>query len=1087
MMLITNRIFYSFVFLVLQLLVVRGQTVQYQSMYTDQNIDQASIDVNLAVGSSEGKSSVINGISTYEIPLVLPLGTGGITPKLSINYASGGGSSQFGRGWGLAGLSAISRSGQSFYHDFQVTALDFTTNDRFVMDGNRMMTISGPYGATGSIYAFEAENYSRITSYGGVAGDPDYFIMETKDGVKYEYGTGINGKVLHTSGKTMEWYLSKMTYPDGNYIVYNYKQTHVLPGVISPLTEQAIDEILYTGNANAGISPFAQVKFYYGLRSDFNVGYINGQRFNKGLLTLAIEIKTQSQDVRLYNLFYGLNNANSYLSEIKEQSNGETLNSTKIKYGIVSNNIQYEPLNVHMNDDYFPSNMNGDGVTDLLYARRNPFASGYHDYFHGQSNQAVFVNLPQTSSVEGVIDCNGDQIDDVGVLVRYDRVEIIEDVIPYEIPYQLYDFKVYHNSNTAGNLHYGDEYTLPPITDTILKINYYIKHITPGDYNGDGLGDYLFINGTAAYISYGQRSTTQPLANWVAVQVNTGSFTPLSNWGGDIEKMFVIEYNGDGKSDILLINGAWSAVFSFTTTSVLDIVFFNNTGLFDQAHLLYHGDFNGDGLSDFLRRIGPHNSPDWAILTNTGGNGFVVYSQTIIPKPSIHQPQFGVYYGDVISVGDFNGDGRSDIMLTGNNSPGTYNTMYLSSGGSMTNTVPYQINTGIAFQNAYTAGDYAGRDGKARNVLRYSGPQGQWAIGLNPVSKEHLVQKIKNGELYTTIFDYKLMNEKIDLADDFYVRGHISDSSYYVSNIHIPAWLVKDFKVQNGSGASGNYSDINMKVQTFKYENAKIHRTGKGMIGFSKICNEDKWSNLRTLNYSSPEGTIGIMIPDSVVTEFVTGADYTKSVTQNQLISAGSGRYLLRGTKMTMFNYYENRRSTQDIYSYDAWSNPTDVYSRTYINSPQQVIESQRVVSTYGAYGSSIPDKPISISSTVARAGTANYTSNATISYNSLGQVEEKKEFLGQPKEVTTAYTYWPHGGVKMETKTSTGLPIKVNRITYDVLGRYVTERRNTDNEVIYTASYQDVISGKPTSVTDSTGQIRTFEYDVGGRMKKSP
>lgn len=131
------------------------------------------------------------------------------------------------------------------------------------------------------------------------------------------------------SGKTMEWYLSKMTYPDGNYIVYNYKQTHVLPGVISPLTEQAIDEILYTGNANAGISPFAQVKFYYGLRSDFNVGYINGQRFNKGLLTLAIEIKTQSQDVRLYNLFYGLNNANSYLSEIKEQSNGETLNSTK--------------------------------------------------------------------------------------------------------------------------------------------------------------------------------------------------------------------------------------------------------------------------------------------------------------------------------------------------------------------------------------------------------------------------------------------------------------------------------------------------------------------------------------------------------------------------------------------------------------------------------------------------------------------------------------------------------------------------------------------------------------------------------------
>jgi hypothetical protein len=90
----------------------------------------------------------------------------------------------------------------------------------------------------------------------------------------------------------------------------------------------------------------------------------------------------------------------------------------------------------------------------------------------------------------------------------------------------------------------------------------------------------------------------------------------------------------------------------------------------------------------------------------------------------------------------------------------------------------------------------------------------------------------------------------------FMSEAHISDASYNVSNVQIPAWLVKDFKVQNGSGAPGSYSDIHMKVQTFKYGNAKLHRTGKGLIGFGKICNEDKWSNLRTLNYSSPEATI---------------------------------------------------------------------------------------------------------------------------------------------------------------------------------------------------------------------------------------
>ena len=161
---------------------VKAQYISYVSFpYGVGGGDQSG-----APGSIAGQSVVLNGAAGYTIPLTSAPGTGGVAPSLAINYNSGGKSSTLGYGWGLSGLSAISRTGQSLYYDGKNTVIQFTGQDRLALNGERLITLSGTYLNAGSIYGTESENFSRVTAVGGTQDNPDHFIMETKDGVIYE-------------------------------------------------------------------------------------------------------------------------------------------------------------------------------------------------------------------------------------------------------------------------------------------------------------------------------------------------------------------------------------------------------------------------------------------------------------------------------------------------------------------------------------------------------------------------------------------------------------------------------------------------------------------------------------------------------------------------------------------------------------------------------------------------------------------------------------------------------------------------------------------------------------------------------------
>lgn len=171
-----------------------------------------------------------------------------------------------------------------------------------------------------------------------------------------------------------------------------------------------------------------------------------------------------------------------------------------------------------------------------------------------------------------------------------------------------------------------------------------------GDFNGDNRDDFLCDEKLE-----GQHVTnlTEP-----GGAMNTTRRTSLSGWcndGGDA--LYIGDFNGDGKKDLLChnrVSGARSVDLASSSGGFFSVNLQSSDDGFcnDITDTLYIGDFNGDGRDDLLC----HNKT----------NGF---TQTL-HTPSSGLPSGTPYWGlgwcyhklAGLYVGDFNGDGRDDIL-----------------------------------------------------------------------------------------------------------------------------------------------------------------------------------------------------------------------------------------------------------------------------------------------------------------------------------------------------------------------------------------------------------------------------------------
>lgn len=792
------------------------------------------------VGTLGGNLDIsLLGGAVYSIPIELPDGLGGIKPPLSISYNSQGRNGLLGWGWELCGISSITRTGGTQYHDGYVSAVNYN-DDRFCLDGQRLMMVgNGSYGSQGASYRTEQDQMSKIVSYheSGIIG-PSYFKVWAADGKILYYGSSADSKALMSSQNHVNvWLLKKVEDRYGNQMVYYYLNT---------TDSYRIDRITYSGNSNDGIDPAFTIEFQYKERDDIEISFVGDCIKRNNALLDRIAVKNSGTTMCSYGFTYQQpqpQNGYPYplLSTIQFSAGQEHLNPTKIQWGTNNyNNNTYSNLvmdvstetieNAFSNAIKFSGDFNGDGFTDVISLQPNwfgvyPAADVFINKGKGVDGKLKFelatsIQLNANISWIHVADFNGDGMDDFLFSYRTRRSFPFPDTI---------DTDIYLSTHTAsGNISFN-RYQAP-----FCKVHHdMVETHLIGDFFGEGKCSFLIqTTDDSSIFQYSILYTYNEAEDRFQYQT-FGSYI-------DANRFFPGDYNGDGITEILYKKKNGSTCIAQLTADDGTLQFSEQyAGSPENWDDCFPGDFNGDGLLDALFYTNGSSHP-WNIwLSNRTGlstNCFTL--PTSFPYGSLGHYLFSLdqphHTSQYIKVGDYDGNGCSDISLYYDNKFYVFYGPLRENGTSS----PFSNTQSISTQqfNFY--------DNMSVCIGNFLGQEGLSFLGnttlshLPPMSWRHEVKSIVNGMGQKTEFayDYLMPNPNNPSENDFYkLESFSSNHTMQIFCVSIPMRGLK-------SVTTYNVKDKPVKTQCF-YEGALLHKQGKGFLSFNRTRQEDYCNN----------------------------------------------------------------------------------------------------------------------------------------------------------------------------------------------------------------------------------------------------
>lgn len=197
------------------------------------------------------------------------------------------------------------------------------------------------------------------------------------------------------------------------------------------------------------------------------------------------------------------------------------------------------------------------------------------------------------------------------------------------------------------------------------------KFFYTGDFNGDGKTEVLAVTANCPYggaslptrcylfdIAAGKiLCQSSALAHNVQF-IGTSMDDPVTA-SANSDKLLALDCDGDGKTDLVHINEGGTDIYSFVqTASGLSLTRVATFTSLVRAHIgqrdIVPGDFNGDGLDDFLISPPPGTDTRWLLYSSMGDGQF----------------EATMFYGTVKSkedntgfmAQDINGDGKTDLV-----------------------------------------------------------------------------------------------------------------------------------------------------------------------------------------------------------------------------------------------------------------------------------------------------------------------------------------------------------------------------------------------------------------------------------------
>ena len=1019
--------------------------------YADGNVKAIIPDTKKEVGQIR----IIPGFSptgakTYDVPINVYTTDGCLSPTLSLSYNSQQGNGILGVGWSLSGLQEIARVGNIPYYDGRTRGVRMDNEDGFMLNGMRMIKISN---ATEPIYQTEQGNIKAKAHVSGNA--IAYFEVYFPDGARGVFGFKEN--------KEARLYYPLTSYTDsrGRSITYNYHFYNNHYNIESIHYGNASVEFEYTENT------------IYDSRCDFVSAYIGGLDITEERRLWIITSKHGNNEICKYLLGFQENLNKSFLSTIRYSSAWKEVNQINFGSTIAYVNYTYKSKDAKLQDklDYvdrhglvcltgrFLQGSRNDAIA--TYPNKNPYCvrNGSVGNTYGPDET---ISVSFDIGKESIRSSEAIKTEPFFIGLQRMRLSNKNEDCIVKISNQLTSsvsqsmtFKTYAYTPDGALVHLGS-HTFEVKSGRKMQP----KSFFAGDFDGDGREEMLVISrkfslDPAAQSEYylfdieNDRLICKGTAFDYSLDYSNNSESPTE----DSDRLQVLDFDGDGKMDVCLIDENGAHFYSFESTGAS--VSLNHIASYPEIskgliryRKLQLGDFNGDGLSDiFISQPFEGLQDNSAFLCISKGNGDFEKKELKF--------NYVVDADDDYLLQDVDGDGVSDIIYRNG---GVFYT-HLIKNLEVKRTVETKLPTSDAILMPTSINTLEGNSQliafHGEHATRYSfslGDREEWLITMmtnsNGVMERNEYHTIGQ-ESYVSTPD-----ENVFVAGD--------GASFPYANSYEPIHVLASTQTLLG--------DKVVSSRKYNYKNAVLHRQGLGFRGFEQIGSIDERGEALNLRYDIY--SYGELVYESC-DRYTRQYSYDKELTSNKLLRM---RLAYKSEKDNAA-----QRTTSTIYEYDEYGNLT---------KEEVTLGGNCSVTTRLAYANNDDIATTYHIGTLIEESVEKTNGNGTYAEKNIAtSLTEKllptsvKRFVNGNLAQTTTFEYDGMGNVVKEATTPySSSNAMVSRHEYDSMGRLL---KSTDPYGL-SSTYTYDGYGRLASYLDPLGNLTTYEYDVMGRLCKT-
>ncbi len=1053
-----------------------------------------------AVGGMGGQFSVSPmGGAVYSIPIEVPQGVGGLQPNLSIVYNSQSGNGLCGYGASLAGISSITRGAKDIYHDGTAEGVKYLADDALYLDGVRLILSSGTAGQDGAVYNPESDPYTRVIAHGTCTATSNntWFEVKASDGMIYWYGYNLDSRLSYTvtgGQRIHSWYMCHVQQPTGNYMSLYYQNADLC---VYPFM------ITYGTNINHTSTLANIIEFTYEARADSVPIRFDGKQGNMGKRLKTITSSTNYNTYRSYILNYDTSSDGtafkySRLTSVTEKNGqDESLPVTQLGWSYLpavyysANNVAVSQPNLVNAFASFPfsaqsfmsGDFNGDGLSDIV-----GIGNAEEPNNHGGSDLFTYVYFyyASLSSTGGLQYLSGYNFV-LPPMVEAGRIKggvnsrFVIDVDGDGINELLLPYFVSDSYNSALGLYaLGQNFTVYNEAGATSLHGNSEPLFVSGDIDNDGRTDVAFLETT-------QYNNSYPIYLW---KYNT-DYIPGNNnvshalFDMDIESslslssqpkaLYTSDLNGNGLNDLFVICTDGYEIY-WNQGNGLSSSTFSNSDKYTDTDLTYHdvmtfGDFNGDGLMDILTR---ESMSTWYFYLNNGNGGFT-------KTTAFYNNVFTVLNGSIChcDVFDFDGDGNSDVVITEPSLFMPYGTFlhtdsyWLRSNGTSLEQVYHatSLRATDALSSRFLTGDFDG-DGHVE-LVNY----GYDCVNGNNVDNDPVWHIYKNNNLSAQTGKVTSITGDFGTATNI-TYATLTDNSVYsrgtaepypAPRYTIPLNVIRQTVQSNGAAGT--------LTTQYSYEGLKAHLRGRGLLGFSKTSANCLTTGVNTEN-SITQWDDTYFLPKITNSKTTIGGSYSQAVSTFTILDKGQKKYFAYPSQTVVTDMDGNTVTT--LSRYDAVRGVPLSDSIMYGADMYRSVNYSDYVFIGGAYRAQTV-----VNSQLHADDTYPFSTTTKIGYDHLGEIISQAENYGSSSPLTTIYSYDLWGNVTYRSVSGDDVEDISFHYKYDLTHRFPLRIYTSPSSSVHKYTYDlwgNVLT-ESDSINSSIYNTITYTYDNWGTL----